>query len=51
MPDGGGVRGLSSLLILQRIMYILDGEVDSEIPRPLLPCNYFNMIAGTSTGG
>ena len=49
--DGGGVRGLSSLLILQRIMYVLDGKVDPEVPRPLLPCKYFDMIAGTSTGG
>ena len=45
------MRGLSSLLILKRIMYVLDGKVDSAINRPLLPCHYFDMIAGTSTGG
>lgn len=49
--DGGGVRGLASLLILKRIMYIIDGKLGPEIARPLLPCNHFDMIAGTSTGG
>ncbi|MCJ1247305.1 hypothetical protein MMC30_004519 [Trapelia coarctata] len=49
--DGGGVRGLSALLILKRIMYVLDGIEEPTVKRPLLPCNYFDMIAGTSTGG
>ena len=49
--DGGGVRGLSSLLILKRIMYVLDQKVDRAVKRPLLPCDYFDMVAGTSTGG
>ena len=47
--DGGGVRGLSSLLILQKLMneiQRLNGE--SESP---LPCQYFDLICGTSTGG
>ena len=51
LADGGGVRGLASLLILQRIMYVLDNRIDPEVSRPLLPCQYFDMIAGTSTGG
>ena len=51
LADGGGVRGLASLLILQRIMYVLDDRVDPRISRPLLPCQYFDMMAGTSTGG
>ena len=51
LADGGGVRGLASLLILQRIMYVLDDRVDPEVSRPLLPCQYFDMMAGTSTGG
>ena len=50
-PDGGGIRGLASLLILQRIMYNIDSKVGPEVQRPLLPCNHFDMIAGTSTGG
>ncbi|KAJ5460999.1 uncharacterized protein N7458_002551 [Penicillium daleae] len=43
--DGGGVRGLSSLMILQQLM----ATVDSESPPK--PCDYFDMIGGTSTGG
>jgi patatin-like phospholipase/acyl hydrolase len=43
--DGGGVRGLSSLLILQKLMKSLDDR------NPPLPCDYFDMIAGTSIGG
>ncbi|KAK6516638.1 hypothetical protein TWF506_006536 [Arthrobotrys conoides] len=44
--DGGGVRGLSSLLIVQRIMQQIAPNVKN--PRP---CDYFDMISGTSTGG
>ncbi|KAL6414132.1 hypothetical protein AUP68_00648 [Ilyonectria robusta] len=47
--DGGGIRGLSSLLILERIMqYIKEEQHLSAVPKP---CEYFDMIAGTSTGG
>ena len=43
--DGGGVRGLSSLMILQQLMMTVDSE------SPPKPCEYFDMIGGTSTGG
>jgi len=47
--DGGGVRGLSSLLILQEIMEDIERRTDvDETP---LPCKYFDLIGGTSTGG
>ncbi|KAJ5521113.1 Acyl transferase/acyl hydrolase/lysophospholipase [Penicillium fimorum] len=47
--DGGGVRGLSSLLILKDVMAQLNSErEDSEV---LKPCDVFDLIAGTSTGG
>jgi len=36
--DGGGVRGLSSLYILQRLMYNVDPQ------SPPKPCDYFDMI-------
>ena len=49
--DGGGVRGLASLLILKSIMHSLESKVGPEVKKPLLPCKYFDMIAGTSTGG
>jgi patatin-like phospholipase/acyl hydrolase len=43
--DGGGVRGLSALMILERLMEAVDPDA------PPKPCDYFNMIGGTSTGG
>ncbi|KAF2815263.1 FabD/lysophospholipase-like protein, partial [Mytilinidion resinicola] len=49
--DGGGVRGLSSLLILQRIMHVLEKKAGLEGEQPPRPCEYFDIIAGTSTGG
>ncbi|KAK5246710.1 hypothetical protein LTR20_007356 [Exophiala xenobiotica] len=43
--DGGGVRGLSSLMILEQLMQTIDRA------NPPKPCEYFDMIGGTSTGG
>ncbi|KAF2468373.1 FabD/lysophospholipase-like protein [Lindgomyces ingoldianus] len=43
--DGGGVRGLSSLMILQQLMETVNPDA------PPKPCDYFDMIGGTSTGG
>jgi patatin-like phospholipase/acyl hydrolase len=43
--DGGGVRGLSALMILKQLMETIDPE------NPSKPCEYFDMIGGTSTGG
>jgi hypothetical protein len=47
--DGGGVRGLSSLLILREIMEEIGRR--TEAPETPLPCEYFDLIGGTSTGG
>src|SRR5271169_1081722 len=47
--DGGGVRGLSSLLILQQLMEEI-GRRKRAADTPL-PCEYFDLIGGTSTGG
>ena len=47
--DGGGVRGLSSLLILQELMKEIEDK--KEDGKPALPCEYFDLICGTSTGG
>lgn len=50
--DGGGVRGLSSLYILDHIMRNLnhqrklDGQQSAK-----KPCEIFDLIGGTSTGG
>ncbi|PHH54941.1 Vegetative incompatibility protein HET-E-1 [Ceratocystis fimbriata CBS 114723] len=47
--DGGGVCGLSSLLILENIMECIQkSERLSEVPRP---CDRFDLIGGTGTGG
>ncbi|KAF8149284.1 FabD/lysophospholipase-like protein [Mycena galopus ATCC 62051] len=47
--DGGGIRGLSMLVILGDLMYKLKvAEGLPDIPRP---CDYFDLIGGTSTGG
>lgn len=57
--DGGGIRGLSELLIIRAIMGKVMGE-ENEIRRkagreplssPPRPCEYFDLIGGTSTGG
>ncbi|KAL8701275.1 MAG: hypothetical protein Q9201_005000 [Fulgogasparrea decipioides] len=47
--DGGGIRGVSILLILDEIMKRVQHDESLEhLPRP---CDYFNLIGGTSTGG
>jgi hypothetical protein len=52
--DGGGVRGYSTLIILQELMHRTFVEVEgrapkrSEIPKP---CEHFDLIVGTGTGG
>ncbi|KAK4207355.1 hypothetical protein QBC37DRAFT_327482 [Rhypophila decipiens] len=43
--DGGGVRGLSSLYIVKQLMESINLE------SPPKPCQIFDMIGGTSTGG
>ena len=49
MIDGGGVRGLSSLMILKDIMRGLNrGRSPENIQQPW---QVFDLIGGTSTGG
>lgn len=45
--DGGGVRGYTSLLILKEIFK----AVEVEAGRKVMPCELFDLIGGTSTGG
>jgi Patatin-like phospholipase len=54
--DGGGVRGLSSLLIVERLMLevhriMTDNGQRTADGKPPPPCEYFDLICGTSTGG
>lgn len=54
--DGGGVRGLSSLVMLNAIILEMQLKLVHEfkplqpIP-PVRPCQIFDLMCGTSTGG
>jgi patatin-like phospholipase/acyl hydrolase len=54
--DGGGVRGLSSLLILEELMQQINDSIralghSGDLHSNLLPHHIFDLVAGTSTGG
>ncbi|KAL9007010.1 MAG: hypothetical protein Q9180_009736, partial [Flavoplaca navasiana] len=49
--DGGGVRGLSTLYILKSIFRQLNQERKITHLPPVKPCEVFDLIGGTSTGG
>ncbi|KAL8861899.1 MAG: hypothetical protein Q9178_001768 [Gyalolechia marmorata] len=49
--DGGGVRGLSTLYILKSIFRQLNQERNLTHLPPVKPCEVFDLIGGTSTGG
>ncbi|KAL4887777.1 acyl transferase/acyl hydrolase/lysophospholipase [Aspergillus ambiguus] len=49
--DGGGVRGLSTLYVLQVMMKHINDERKKLGWNALKPCEIFDLIGGTSTGG
>jgi patatin-like phospholipase/acyl hydrolase len=49
VADGGGVKGLTSLLVLERIFESIKNQ--GGLPEVPKPCEYFDLIGGTSTGG
>ncbi|KAH8653144.1 acyl transferase/acyl hydrolase/lysophospholipase [Tricladium varicosporioides] len=49
--DGGGVRGLSTLLILKTIMDRVNRERNKKNKDSIKPSQMFDLIGGTSTGG
>ncbi|KAK0130270.1 hypothetical protein ONS96_000793 [Cadophora gregata f. sp. sojae] len=51
--DGGGVKGLATLCMLEAIMVQLQLEMPGTRGRRrvIRPCDYFDLICGTSTGG
>ncbi|KAI9811554.1 MAG: hypothetical protein M1832_000864 [Thelocarpon impressellum] len=52
--DGGGVRGYSMLILIQELMYRTYVEIEGKAPKRHeipKPCEHFDLIAGTGTGG
>ena len=53
--DGGGVRGISSLYILKELMAQVSRQRSHDHPTEpraiVRPCDVFDLICGTSTGG
>ena len=49
--DGGGVKGISSLMILQRIMDRVREIEGRDMKDERKPRDYFDLAGGTSTGG
>ncbi|KAH7025894.1 acyl transferase/acyl hydrolase/lysophospholipase [Microdochium trichocladiopsis] len=52
--DGGGVRGYSMLIIIQELMHRTYVEIEGKAPRRdqiPRPCDHFDLIVGTGTGG
>ncbi|ORY57263.1 acyl transferase/acyl hydrolase/lysophospholipase [Pseudomassariella vexata] len=52
--DGGGVRGYSMIIILQELMHRTYVEIEGKAPRRAeipKPCDHFDLIVGTGTGG
>ncbi|KAG6873559.1 hypothetical protein C0992_008648, partial [Termitomyces sp. T32_za158] len=46
---GGGIRGLSELLILGELMNRI--KIEEKLSKVPKPCEYFDLIGGTGTGG
>ncbi|KAH7313843.1 patatin-like serine hydrolase [Stachybotrys elegans] len=52
--DGGGVRGYSMFIIIQELMHRTFVEINGRAPRRHeipKPCDHFDLIVGTGTGG
>ena len=52
--DGGGIKGYTLLLILKRILQSMKVEAKKEgidLDEEPRPCDVFDLIVGTSTGG
>jgi hypothetical protein len=49
--DGGGIRGLSMLLILKELMTRLNQSREEANLEAIKPCQVFDLISGTGSGG
>ena len=47
--DGGGIKGYTTLLVLKRIFRTIQDKAGLDAEP--LPCDIFDLIVGTSTGG
>lgn len=47
--DGGGIRGLSELIIIEELMERIKWK--KELDKTPIPADFFDLIGGTSTGG
>jgi patatin-like phospholipase/acyl hydrolase len=49
--DGGGIKGISTLVIMQKIMDRVQEIENFDLDKPRKPAEYFDLAGGTSTGG
>jgi hypothetical protein len=49
--DGGGIKGISSLVIIKAIMDKIGVLEKADPAKPLKPADYFDLAGGSSTGG
>ncbi|KAH7148166.1 acyl transferase/acyl hydrolase/lysophospholipase [Dactylonectria macrodidyma] len=49
--DGGGIKGLFSVMVLEAVMERVRQYDSPDSPDGIKPCDYFDLICGTSTGG
>lgn len=49
--DGGGIRGLAALVVLEQLMDAANEERRKNGLPPEEPWQMFDLIGGTSTGG
>ena len=49
--DGGGVRGLSALVLLEQLMEHVNDQRESQGLQKQEPWELFDLMGGTSTGG
>ena len=47
--DGGGIRGLSELIIIEELMERIKWK--EKLDKTPTPADYFDLNGGTSTGG
>ena len=49
LQDGGGIRGLSELILIEELLERL--KAIDQLPEVPKPADRFDLIGGTSTGG